>query len=61
MFRIGKEEIEAVTRVIESGELFRINNNNREVDHFEEELAASKVLPKEKCYFQAYTNPHFIY
>ena len=40
MFRIGNEEIEAVKRVIESGELFRINNGNREVDHFEEELAA---------------------
>lgn len=40
MYRIGKEEIDAVARVIESRELFRINTGNREVDNFEEELAA---------------------
>ncbi len=40
MFRMGKEEIEAVKTVIKSTDLFRINNNAREVDHFEEEWAA---------------------
>jgi dTDP-4-amino-4,6-dideoxygalactose transaminase len=39
MYRIGKEEIEAVARVIESRELFRINDGLKEADHFEEELA----------------------
>lgn len=39
MYRMGKEEIDAVARVINSKELFRINDKAREVDHFEEEFA----------------------
>jgi dTDP-4-amino-4,6-dideoxygalactose transaminase len=38
MYRIGKEEIEAVTRVIESKQLFKVNNGNREVEHFQTEM-----------------------
>ncbi|MEE1223944.1 MAG: DegT/DnrJ/EryC1/StrS family aminotransferase [Clostridia bacterium] len=38
MFRIGKEEIDAVTRVIESRKLFKINDGNQEVFNFENEL-----------------------
>ena len=41
MYRIGKEEIDAVARVIESRQLFRINDGLKEVDHFEEEWAAT--------------------
>lgn len=41
MYRIGKEEVEAVARVIESRQLFRINEGLREVDHFEEEWAST--------------------
>lgn len=40
MFRIGKEEIEAITRVIESRDLFKVNGGALEVMHFEEELCA---------------------
>lgn len=40
MYRIGKEEIDAVARVIESGNLFKINNGAKEVAHFEDELKA---------------------
>ncbi len=39
MYRMGKEEIQAAARVIESGKLFRINDGSREVDHFEDEFA----------------------
>ena len=39
MFRIGKEEVAAVERVLLSGELFRINTKAREVLQFEGELA----------------------
>ena len=38
MYRIGKEEIEAVTRVITSEELFKINEANKETIHAEEEM-----------------------
>ncbi len=38
MYRIGQEEIDAVKRVIESGELFKINGGAQEVKHFEEEF-----------------------
>ena len=38
MYRIGKEEIDAVTRVIASGQLFKINDGTQEVRHFEDEL-----------------------
>ena len=40
MYRIGQEEIDAVTRVIQSRNLFKINGGNQEVFHFEEELKA---------------------
>jgi len=39
MYRIGKEEAEAVARVIENGNLFRINTDLREVLSFEAELS----------------------
>jgi len=39
MFRIGKEEVTAVERVVESGSLFRVNNSLQEVDKFEREYA----------------------
>ncbi|AJY76267.1 DegT/DnrJ/EryC1/StrS family aminotransferase [Paenibacillus beijingensis] len=38
MYRIGQEEIDAVTRVINSKELFRINDKGREVENFEKEF-----------------------
>ncbi len=38
MYRIGKEEIDAITRVIETRDLFKVNGGNQEVRHFEEEL-----------------------
>ena len=38
MYRIGKEEIEACARVINSKNLFKINDGAREVMHFEAEL-----------------------
>jgi len=39
MFRIGQEEIDAVARVINSKQLFRINNEGKEAESFEKELA----------------------
>lgn len=39
MFRIGKEEIDAVARVIESKKLFRVNDSSNEVNNFEKEWA----------------------
>lgn len=39
MFRIGKEEIEEITKVIDSKVLFRVNNAQKEVERFEKELA----------------------
>ena len=39
MFRIGKEEAEAVTRVLMSGSLFRIGSRYNEVNTFEHEFA----------------------
>ena len=38
MYRIGQEEIEAIPRVINSGDLFKINGGAQECMHFEEEL-----------------------
>ncbi|MCR5149745.1 MAG: DegT/DnrJ/EryC1/StrS family aminotransferase [Clostridiales bacterium] len=38
MYRIGKEEIDAVAKVINSGELFKINNGSHECMYFEEEF-----------------------
>ncbi len=38
MYQIGKEEIDALTKVIESGQLFKINSGAQEVRHFEDEL-----------------------
>lgn len=40
MYRMGMEEVEAVRRVIENGNLFRMNEGLREVENFEKELAA---------------------
>ena len=40
MYRIGKEEIDAVARVIESRELFKINNACRATERCEERLRA---------------------
>lgn len=37
MYRMGEEEISAVTRVIKSGKLFKVNDGGQEVNHFEEE------------------------
>ena len=39
MFRMGKEEVEAVGRVIATKELFRVNNACKEAEKFEEEWA----------------------
>ena len=38
MYRIGQEEIDAITRVINSRDLFKINGGAQECMHFEEEL-----------------------
>ena len=38
MYRIGKEELEAVTRVMESGYLFKINNGLQEAMNAEKEM-----------------------
>lgn len=38
MYRIGQEEIDAVARVINSGDLFKVNGGSCEVMHFEQEL-----------------------
>ena len=40
MYRIGKEEIEAVARVINSKSLFKINDSGQETMHCEEEAKA---------------------
>ena len=34
MYRIGEEEINAVARVIRSGNMFKINDGLQEVPHF---------------------------
>lgn len=39
MYRIGQEEIDEVAKVINSKQLFRVNNGLREVETFEKELA----------------------
>jgi dTDP-4-amino-4,6-dideoxygalactose transaminase len=39
MYRIGKEEVEEVNKVIQSGSLFRVNTELREVLRFEKELS----------------------
>ncbi|MBQ7335545.1 MAG: aminotransferase class I/II-fold pyridoxal phosphate-dependent enzyme [Clostridia bacterium] len=40
MYRIGQEEKDAVARVIDSKELFKVNGGAQETYHFEEELKA---------------------
>ena len=40
MYRIGKEEIEAVARAINSHDFFKVNGSGREAYHFEEEWKA---------------------
>ena len=49
MYRIGKEEIEAVTRVIESRKLFKVNDGAEEVMHFEKELCEKMGVPYAIC------------
>jgi Predicted pyridoxal phosphate-dependent enzyme apparently involved in regulation of cell wall biogenesis len=39
MFRVGKEEVAAIERVVESKSLFRVNDSLKEVDTFEREFA----------------------
>lgn len=39
MYRIGQEEIDEIKKVIQSGQLFRVNDGLKEVDNFEKELA----------------------
>ncbi len=39
MFRMGKEEVDAVARVIATKELFRVNNGLKEAEKFEDEWA----------------------
>ncbi len=39
MFRIGKEEAEAVARVLETGELFRVNTALQEAEKFDKEFS----------------------
>ncbi len=41
MFRVGKEELDALKRVIDSEELFRVNDGNKEAETFEKEFAAA--------------------
>ena len=38
MYRIGKEEIAELTKVIESKDLFKINGGVRESEHAEEKM-----------------------
>jgi len=45
MYRIGQEELDEVKRVIDSRQLFRVNNGLREVETFEKEFG--KVIGKE--------------
>lgn len=40
MYRIGKEEIEAVARAINTHDFFKINGSGQEVQHFDAEWAA---------------------
>ena len=47
MFRVGQEEIDAVARVINSKQLFRINNEGKEAENFEKELAEKSARLKE--------------
>ena len=51
MYRIGQEEIDAVARVINSRNLFKINDGAREVYHFEEELKAKHGIEIDKRKF----------
>lgn len=39
MFRVGQLEVDAVKRVVDTQDLFRVNEGNQEVDHFEREFA----------------------
>ena len=39
MYRIGQEEVDEISKVIRSKQLFRVNNGLKEVDNFERELA----------------------
>lgn len=39
MYRMGQLELDAIKRVVDSGELFRVNDGLKEVDHFEREFS----------------------
>jgi len=54
MYRIGKEEVAAVERVVNTKQLFRINTEGREVLQFEEELA-KKIGVKKALYMSSGT------
>ena len=47
MYRIGKEEIDAVARAIYSKDFFKINGSGQEVKHFEEEW--KEHMGSEQC------------
>jgi len=49
MFRFGKEEIAAASRVMENGTLFKVNGGTKEVYHFEEELKAKMGIKYAIC------------
>ena len=41
MFRVGQEELDALKRVIDSEQLFRVNDGNKEAESFEKEFATA--------------------
>ncbi|MBQ8731414.1 MAG: DegT/DnrJ/EryC1/StrS family aminotransferase [Oscillospiraceae bacterium] len=49
MYRMGKEEAAAAARVIESKELFRVNDGAKETTHFEQELAEKVGVSHALC------------
>ena len=49
MYRIGQEEIEAVARVIQSKNLFRVNEAGKEAENFEKEWAAKCGVKYSLC------------
>ena len=51
MYRIGNEEIEAVRRVIESKELFKVNRGTlQETQNAERELCEMMGIPKDNIF-----------
>ncbi len=49
MYRTGNEEIEAVARVLRSGDLFKINGGAQEIKHFEDELCEKFGVTRAIC------------